>query len=66
MTIYVEIDAGAGQRSGDWIVKNGSGRGARIISRHRTKAAAKKKARSEAHKRDTGLRIQNTDGTWKQ
>lgn len=59
MTIYVAIDARGGQRSGDWVVKNGAGRGGRIISRHRKKSTAKKRARKEARKRNTDLRVQN-------
>lgn len=62
MTIMVEIDSGAGQRGGDWIVRNGAG-GA-ILSRHRKKSTAMQKARSEARQRDTDLRVQNTNGQW--
>lgn len=64
MTILVEIQSGAGQRSGDWIVRNGS-RG-RILSRHRKKSTAVSRGRSEARKRGTDLRIQNTNGRWRQ
>lgn len=62
MTIQVEIDSGAGQRGGDWIVRNGSG--GEILSRHRLKSAAKDRGQTEANKRGTDLRVQNTDGTW--
>jgi hypothetical protein len=64
MTILVEIDSQAGQRTGDWIVRNGS-RG-RILSRHRTKSAAVSQGRTEARKRGTNLKIQGTDGQWSQ
>lgn len=66
MTIYVKIDGKSGQRSGDWVVQNGAGRGGRVISRHRTKSAAVSKARSEARKRGTNYRVQNTSGQWQQ
>lgn len=65
MTIYVEIDARPGQRSGDWVVKNGAGAGGAVIDRHRTKAAAVSNGRTEAKRRNTSLRVQATDGTWR-
>jgi len=65
MTIYVGIDAQGGQRTGDWVVRNGAG--GTILSRHRTKAAAKSRGKQEARKRNTDLKIQNSGGgTWKQ
>lgn len=64
MTILVEVQKGAGQRGGDWIVRNGAG--GTIISRHRKKSAAKRRARREARKRNTNLRVQNTRGQWSQ
>lgn len=64
MTIQVEIDSQSGQRTGDWIVRNGPG--GRIISRHRTKSRAVSRGRKEARKRGTDLKIQNTSGTWQQ
>lgn len=64
MTIYVKADPTAGQRSGDWIVTTDGGR---TLSRHRKKATAMSKARSEARKRDTSVRFQNSStGTWNQ
>lgn len=62
MAILVEYDAGK-EPYGDWLVRNGS-RG-RIISNHRKKARAVERAKREARKRDTQVRIQHTDGTWK-
>jgi hypothetical protein len=65
MPILVEVDAKAGQRSGDWIVRNGAG--GQILSRHRTKRKAKSKARSEARKRNTNMRVQSSStGQWSQ
>lgn len=64
MTVLVEVDATAGQRTGDWIVRNGAG--GTIISRHRSKQAAVSRGRTEARQRGTNLKIQNTNGTWKQ
>lgn len=67
MTIYVEHDPTRDQRRGDWVVKNGAGRGGRIISRHRTKRKAKRRGRKEASKRNTDLHVQNSSsGQWKQ
>lgn len=65
MTIYVEKDPTADGRRGDWIVKNGAGRGGRIISRHRTKGQAIKRARREADKRGVAWREQMSGGTWR-
>ena len=62
--ILVEINKKSGQVTGDWIVRNGSG--GRIISRHRTKSAAVKRARREARKRGTSFRVQDTQGRWSQ
>jgi len=62
MSILVKIDAQAGQRGGDWVVTSGS----RVLSRHRKKSAAVSKGRTEARKRGTDLRIQNTNGQWRQ
>lgn len=65
MTILVEADPTAGQRKGDWIVRNGPG--GRIINRHRTKKKAKSTARREARKRNTDYRVQkSTNGHWSQ
>lgn len=64
MTILVELNPDAGARAGDWIVRNGSG--GSILSTHRLKRVAKKEARKEARKRDTGVKVQNTNGVWKQ
>lgn len=58
MTIIVKIDARAGQRDGDWVVKNGAGRGGTILSRHRLKAQARQRGRREARKRKTTLKVQ--------
>lgn len=62
--ILVEINKKSGQRRGDWIVRNGSG--GKILSRHRTKSAATKRARTEARKRNTSFRVQDTKGRWSQ
>lgn len=62
MTILVEIDSGAGQRGGDWIVRNGAG--GEILSRHRKKSAAMRAARREARQRDTDIREQKRNGQW--
>jgi hypothetical protein len=67
VTIYVEHDPVRDQRKGDWVVKNGAGRGGRIISRHHRKKKAKNVGRREASKRNTDLHVQNsTSGRWKQ
>jgi len=63
MTILVQLDKKAGQRQGDWIVRNGAG--GPIVSRHRLKRKAVEKGRDEARKRGTDIRIQNTNGQWK-
>ena len=57
--IIVKIDPTAGQRRGDWLVKNGAGRGGRNISRHRKKSTAVSRGRREAKKRNTTLKVQN-------
>lgn len=64
MTIQVEIDKRSGQRSGDWVVRNGPG--GQILSRHRTKRRAVSEGRQAARSRGTNLKIQNRDGTWRQ
>lgn len=64
MTILVEVDSKAGQRGGDWVVRNGPG--GTILSRHRTKRRAVSRGRTEARKRSTNLRVQNTRGQWRQ
>ncbi len=63
MAIYVKSDPTAGQRTGDWIVTTDGGQ---TISRHRKKSRAMEKARSEAKKRGTNVREQNTSGHWNQ
>lgn len=61
-TVTVKSDPTSGQRRGDWVVEaNG-----RQVSRHRTKSAAKSKAKQYARARDGQVRIQNTSGTWSQ
>lgn len=58
MTIIVKIDTRAGQRQGDWVVKNGAGRGGTIVSRHRLKRVAVSRGRVEARKRGAVLKVQ--------
>lgn len=60
--VMVISDPKSGKSTGDWVVKVGN----RQISRHRTKSAAKSKARKEAKKRGAQLRVQNTQGQWSQ
>lgn len=67
-TIIVESSGKSGQRTGDWIVKKGTGRGATNIDRFQVKKAAVKRARQAARgvARRGGeavLKVQNTDGT---
>lgn len=62
MAILVQYDDGK-KPYGDWIVRNGS-RG-KIISNHRKKKRAVERAKREARKRNTRVRIQNTKGRWK-
>jgi len=59
MVIYVVNHRQPGQTQGDWAVKT---EGGRIISKHRLKKRAMKKARREARKRDCGLRVQASNG----
>jgi hypothetical protein len=37
-----------------------------MVSRHRTKSAAVERAKSKAREKNTQVRIQNTDGTFRQ
>lgn len=62
--ILVEIKKDAGNREGDWVVRNGPG-GA-ILSTHRLKDRAVEEAKQEARKRNTSVRFQNTHGQWAQ
>lgn len=54
------------QSKGDWVVKVGAGRGGTIVSRHRKKSMALKRARREGRKRDGSpgsvLKVQSKDG----
>jgi hypothetical protein len=52
----------SGTRTGDWVVKYGT----RMVSRHRTKKEAVQKAKQKAREKKTQVRIQNTDGTFRQ
>lgn len=63
--VFVKSDPSPTQTKGDWIVKVGAGRGGKIISRHRQKSEAMKRARREGRKRkDRGavLKVQTKDG----
>lgn len=60
--VKVQINSTAGQRSGDWEVRAGN----RQISTHRKKKRAVSKAKSYAKKKGGQVRIQNTNGTFKQ
>lgn len=62
MPVYVVNRATPGQNKGDWAVRTGN----KIISNHRKKSAAKKKARTEARKRDTYVRVQKANGRWEE
>lgn len=67
MTIYVKHDPTRDGRKGDWVVKNGAGRGGSILSRHHRKSKAKQVGRKEAQKRNTDIHVQNaSSGHWKQ
>ena len=61
---YVKVlsDPKSGQTTGDWIVEYGT----RHVSRHRTKSAAVERAKQKARSKDTQVRIQRTDGTFRQ
>jgi len=52
----------SGATTGDWVVKYGT----RMVSRHRTKSAAVERAKSKAREKNTQVRIQNADGTFRQ
>ncbi|MEF8847616.1 MAG: DUF2188 domain-containing protein [Candidatus Thermoplasmatota archaeon] len=58
--IYVVNATQPGQVKGDWGVKDQG----KIISHHRTKENAIKKARKEARKKDATVLVQKTDGTF--
>lgn len=52
----------SGQTKGDWVVEYGT----RHVSRHRKKSAAVDAAKRKAREKNTQVRIQRTDGTFKQ
>lgn len=65
--VFVKPEAKAGQKTGDWIVKVGRGRGGKNISRHRQKEVAVRRGRTEGKNRKDRpggalLKVQNTDG----
>lgn len=60
MTVYVVNRPKPGQKRGDWAVKNGR----QIVSHHRKKKNAVKKARRLAKDKETVLKIQKTNGKW--
>lgn len=65
-TVLVLSDPQPGQTRGDWLVKVGTGRGGKNISRHRRKDEAVKRGRREGRKRKKGagavLKVQNQRG----
>lgn len=66
-TIIVESSGKSGQRTGDWIVKKGTGRGATILDRYQKKRTAVKRGRQAgrgvARKgREAVLKVQDRDG----
>lgn len=62
MTVYVERLQNGRYR---WRVQVGSGRGARVKSRHRKKRTAKQKARQVARQRGDVLKEQMQAGYWR-
>ncbi len=61
MTVYIEKTDGGRY---NWRVQVGSGRGARVKSRHKYKRRAKSKARQLAKRRGDVLKEQMNAGYW--
>lgn len=58
--VYVVPEPEPSQTRGDWAVKAGN----RILSHHRLKSRAVKRARKEAKKRNTYIRVQKSNGKY--
>lgn len=63
MTVYIKkLDDGSRY---NWRVQVGTGRGSRVLSKHRLKRQAQQSGRTEAAKRNTVLKEQMEWGGWK-